>query len=145
MGFASGTVSFRRYHINGKLSAAVDQRLIDRLQEHAFGRAEHMAPDGSEVGWIAPTHLFDTHMDVEKIAARSHAVCRSGVDREDAPAPAAPAVASVDADWIQPLSDRELRSIFSGLVEGRERHGRAAWHVCRMMPALPVQASNRMR
>jgi hypothetical protein len=86
MGIASGTVSFRRYHICGKLSATVDQRLIDRLQAHTFGGAEHTAPDGREIGWIAPTHLFDTHMAAEKITAGPYIHLAMRMDNTAAPA-----------------------------------------------------------
>lgn len=68
MGFASGGVSFRRYHISGPHAKGIDE-VVDALKEHAFGKAETVSADGVETGWIAPTHLFDTQIDASKIAA----------------------------------------------------------------------------
>lgn len=86
MGIASGSVSFRRYLARGKLPGGIDQRLIDLLREHAFGEAAHVAADGSEIGWIAPTHLFDTNLDAEKVVAGPYLHLAMRLDKTAAPA-----------------------------------------------------------
>jgi hypothetical protein len=85
MGFASGRISFRRYHIAGSKLKAVSKTVLTRLREHAFGSGLSDMNDGTEYGWIAPTHLFDTNIDAEKISFGRflHVVLR--MDRLSAP------------------------------------------------------------
>ncbi len=68
MGFASGSISFRRYHVAGSHPDTVDAGLVERLLKHGFGGGRGDAADGTEYGWIAPTHLFDTLIEAEKVS-----------------------------------------------------------------------------
>ena len=68
MGFASGSISFRRYGISGRLAKNLTEKRLERLQENAFGSSREASSDGTEIGWVAPTHLFDTILTEEKIS-----------------------------------------------------------------------------
>lgn len=85
MGIASGSVSFRRYQAQGKIPKVVDQEVVELLKAHAFGTAERAVADGTEVGWIAPTHLFDTEIELEKVTADRFLRVVMRVDRTAAP------------------------------------------------------------
>ena len=51
MGFASGSVSFRRFAVVGKQPEAIDQDLLDKLAEHALKPGEFGVPEEEEYGW----------------------------------------------------------------------------------------------
>jgi hypothetical protein len=59
MGFASGSVSFRRFAVIGKGPAAIDQSLLDKLSEHALRPNELGAPEEIEYGWSGGQHVLD--------------------------------------------------------------------------------------
>ena len=85
MGFASGSVSFQRFHVLGPHPKAINESMIEKLGEHAFGSAQAVSADGIETGWIAPTHLFDTHIDESKISAGRFLHVAMRMDRTAAP------------------------------------------------------------
>ncbi len=60
MGFASGSVSFRRYAVVGKNHpATVDQAVLDKLAEHVLKPQEVGVPDEAEYGWSGGRHVLD--------------------------------------------------------------------------------------
>ena len=59
MGFASGSVSFRRFLVEGKSPKSVDQSLLDKLAEHAIKPSEIGMPDEEEYGWCGGRHVLD--------------------------------------------------------------------------------------
>ena len=85
MGFASGSVTLRRYRIVGWKSRHVDEALLDQLNAHAFGRSGFDSADFVEVGWITPIHLFDVDFAAEKIAVDRFVHLRMRVDRNSPP------------------------------------------------------------
>jgi hypothetical protein len=58
MGFASGSVSFRRFAVVGESPAAVDQALLDKLAGHALEVGEFGAEE-VEYGWGGGRHVLD--------------------------------------------------------------------------------------
>ncbi len=86
MGFESGPISFRRYVMSGWPSDGLDEARIEKLQSFAHGAVKEVSSDGTEVGWVAPTHLFDTNIELEKISFGRfvHLVLR--IDRLGVPA-----------------------------------------------------------
>ena len=85
MGFASGSISFRRYHVRGRYPRTINEKLIERPNEHAIGTAKEASSDDTEVGWIAPTHLFDTDFEVRKVTVGSFLHLAMRLDRLGAP------------------------------------------------------------
>lgn len=67
MGFASGPVTFRRFFFAGQVPDRADSGLIKSIRANAFGRASEASPDGIQIGWIAPTNLFDADISEEKV------------------------------------------------------------------------------
>jgi hypothetical protein len=59
MGFASGSVSFRRFAVIGKHPKSVDQPLLDKLSEHALRPSEMGIPEQIEYGWSGGRHVLD--------------------------------------------------------------------------------------
>lgn len=59
MGFASGSVSFRRFAVVGEHSSSIDQDLLDKLAAHALRPQEIGLPDEVEYGWSGGRHVLD--------------------------------------------------------------------------------------
>ncbi len=59
MGFATGVISFRRYHIVGSRPEELTPEWHAAIAAHAFGKHADVSTDGVEIGWIRPNHLFD--------------------------------------------------------------------------------------
>jgi hypothetical protein len=65
MGFASGSVSFRRFAVVGKAPKTVDQDMLDKLEEHALREQELGVPEEIEYGWSGGRHVFDGQFSFE--------------------------------------------------------------------------------
>jgi len=85
MGFASGGVSFRRYQISGWQKGGMDEGAVAALKALAFGSLREASADGTEVGWIAPTHLFDSEIELDKITVGRFVHLAMRLDRLGAP------------------------------------------------------------
>jgi hypothetical protein len=59
MGFASGSVSFRRFAVVGKQPKSIEQDLLDKLAEHALRPTEMGVPEEIEYGWSGGRHVLD--------------------------------------------------------------------------------------
>jgi hypothetical protein len=66
MGFASGSVSFRRFLVVGKdHPSTVDQALLDKLAEHVLKPQEIGVPEEAEYGWNGGRHVLDDHFSFD--------------------------------------------------------------------------------
>ena len=65
MGFASGSVSFRRFAVVGKGPSVPDQAVIDKLAEHALKPGEFGVPEEVEYGWSGGRHVLDATFNFE--------------------------------------------------------------------------------
>ena len=59
MGFASGSVSFKRFSVVGEQPAAIDGAVLDKLAEHALKPTEMGIPEEVEYGWSGGRHVLD--------------------------------------------------------------------------------------
>jgi hypothetical protein len=59
MGFASGSMSFRRFAVVGSGPTVPDQALLDKLAEHALKPGEFGVPEEVEYGWGGGRHVLD--------------------------------------------------------------------------------------
>src|SRR3954469_11156860 len=59
MGFASGSITFRRFAVIGQQQDAIDQALLDKLAEHALRPTEIGVPEEEEYGWSGGRHVLD--------------------------------------------------------------------------------------
>jgi hypothetical protein len=65
MAFAAGTVSFRRFRVVGKGPKAVDQSMLDKLEEHKISVGEYGVPEEEEYGWCGGRHVLDAQFSFE--------------------------------------------------------------------------------
>lgn len=65
MGFASGTVSFRRFLVVGEQPKTIDQDFLDKLAAHALKPSEFGVPEEEEYGWSGGRHVFDATFSFE--------------------------------------------------------------------------------
>src|SRR5215210_4890895 len=65
MGFASGSMSFRRFAVVGSGPAVPDQSLLDKLAEHALKPGEFGVPEEVEYGWGGGRHVLDGNFGFE--------------------------------------------------------------------------------
>jgi len=65
MGFAAGSVSFRRFAVIGEQPDQIDQDLLDKLSEHALRPGEITTPDEIEYGWSGGRHVLDGDFSFE--------------------------------------------------------------------------------
>lgn len=59
MGFASGSMSFRRFAVVGSAPTVPDQSLLDKLAENALKPGEYGVPEEVEYGWGGGRHVLD--------------------------------------------------------------------------------------
>ncbi len=65
MGFASGSVSFRRFAVVGKAPKSIDQEMLDALAGLALKPGEFGVPEEEEYGWSGGRHVFDAAFSFE--------------------------------------------------------------------------------
>lgn len=68
MGFASGSLSFRRFAVVGKkkdMPTEVSQELLDKLAEHMLKEGEFGGPEEVEYGWAGGRHIFDAQFSFD--------------------------------------------------------------------------------
>jgi hypothetical protein len=65
MGFASGSVTFRRYKILGDHPDEITDKILKRLAEFTLQVGEYGVPDEVEYGWSGGRHLFDQKFTFE--------------------------------------------------------------------------------
>src|SRR3954463_13169083 len=59
MGFAAGSLSFRRFAVVGESPAAIDQGMLDALADSALRERDLGVPDEEEYGWSGGRHVLD--------------------------------------------------------------------------------------
>lgn len=65
MGFASGSVTFRRFKVVGKHPSAIDQSILDKLHEFRLQLGEYSVPEEVEYGWCGARHILDSSFSFE--------------------------------------------------------------------------------
>ena len=69
MGFAQGSVSFKRFAVIGKakdMPKDVDQELIDKLVANTLTPSEFGGTDDTEYGWSGGRHVFDGQFSFDR-------------------------------------------------------------------------------
>ena len=66
MGFAGGSITFKRFFVNGRNVNQVDEALLDQLAARAMGKDPIQTADRTEVGWVTGEHILDTEFDFAK-------------------------------------------------------------------------------
>jgi len=68
MSFSSGTITFKRFFVNGAGVARVDEALLEQLKGRAMGTGSVRTADQTEIGWVTGEHILDTDFTFEKNA-----------------------------------------------------------------------------
>jgi hypothetical protein len=66
MGFASGSVSFKRFKVLGKHPKAIDEKVLDKLEAYILQVGEYGVPEEVEYGWSGGRHIFDQKFTFER-------------------------------------------------------------------------------
>ncbi|HXE54275.1 MAG TPA: hypothetical protein VN541_14725 [Tepidisphaeraceae bacterium] len=65
MGFASGSLSFRRFAVMGNGPSAPDEALLQKLSDNALRPGELGIPEEVEYGWSGGRHVLDAQFSFE--------------------------------------------------------------------------------
>jgi recombination associated protein RdgC len=142
MGLSSGSVSFCRYLINGAFASAVDDDLLEKVNEHAFGRHGIVTSDGIETGWIGPGHLFDSTITYEKVAVGRYLVLTLRMDRNSVPAAVLKSYlrmeeeAALEAEGRETLTKQQRRQAKDAAMLRAEKEAKAG--AFRRMASYPL-------
>ena len=143
MGFASGTVTFRRYSICGAHPDSLSEEWLSAIAARAFGRQREEQSDGVETGWIVPNHLFDVDFSSpERIEYDCFVYLAMRMDRTAPPASIVRSyqrmeeAAALEASGRDFLSRTERRLAKEAAVGRAEKEARAG--MFRRSSAYPV-------
>jgi hypothetical protein len=86
MGFAGGSMTFKRFFVSGQGPQRVDEPLLEQLAARAIGAGSVRTSDKTEIGWTTGDHILDTRFDFTKnaVADGLHAAVR--IDTHKPPA-----------------------------------------------------------
>lgn len=85
MGFAGGSVTFKRLIITGEAPRQVDEALLKQLSNQAAGTGGVRTADHTEIGWSTGDHLLDTRFDFAKNAIADGLYAAMRVDANKPP------------------------------------------------------------
>lgn len=86
MGFAGGSVTFKRFFVQGKAPQRVDEDRLEQLSARAMGRDSIQTADHTEVGWTTGDHILDTSFNFAKNALGDGLAFAMRVDSNKPPA-----------------------------------------------------------
>jgi hypothetical protein len=141
VGLATGPVSFQRFFITGPAPAELTDTLAAAIVEHGFGRLATL-PDDTQLGWVGPSHVFDTQLAAERIALGSFVHLALRVDRLRPPASVLrgyvrmaeeAALQASGREYLSKLERRKAREVAAQRAEQEARDG-----AFRRISAYPV-------
>jgi hypothetical protein len=133
MGFASGSISFRRYAVIGEARTEVVQDMLDRLVEHAFRTRELGTPDEEEYGWRGGRHVLDASFSFENNVYADALLFGLRIDANKVPGELKKAylmmeeeaaAASNPSGFISKLQKRDAKDIVRRRIDEDLRSGR---------------------
>jgi hypothetical protein len=142
MGFASGSVTFRRYKIENWKHQNIDDAFIEALMTCAFGRYQLAHDESTQIGWVTPQHVLDAEFAGEKIAAGRFAHFAMRLDRNTVPAAIKRSyfeierIAALDASGRDFLNKRELKEAREAASRRAEKEARSG--AFRRINAYPI-------
>ena len=68
MAFASGSITFKRFFVQGGSYDRVDKALLAKLAARAIGADSLRTGDQTEIGWTTAEHILDTDFDLATAA-----------------------------------------------------------------------------
>lgn len=85
MGFAGGSITFKRFIVQGDAPQRVDETLLEQLSARAMGRDSMQTADHTDIGWITGEHILDTGFGFAKNAVGDGLAFAMRVDTNKAP------------------------------------------------------------
>ncbi len=86
MGFAGGTMTFKRFFVGGESIRQVGEELVEQLSARSMSKDCVRTADKTEVGWTTGEHVLDTKFTFEKnvVADGLHMAMRVDTNRPPA-------------------------------------------------------------
>jgi hypothetical protein len=85
MAFLSGSVTFERFRVTGKVPKAFGEDQLEILQKNAIGKFPTSSEDNIHVGFLAGSHLLDTEFDFDKNVIGDSLHCAIRIDTNQVP------------------------------------------------------------
>ena len=134
MGFASGSVSFRRFAVVGAgQPKEIDQDLLDKLDTHALRPDETGTSQEVEYGWSGGRHILDASFSFEHNVFADAVSFGMRVDRNKVPSELKKAYQQLEEDaaaatnpsgFISKQQKRDMKEIVRGKIDDDLRSGR---------------------
>ena len=134
MGFASGSVSFRRFAVIGNdQPEQIDQDLLDKLAGHALRVGEVGVPEEIEYGWAGGRHILDGSFSFENNVYGDALFFALRVDTNKVPGDLKRAYTMMEEDavaatnpsgFISKMQKRDVKDVVRRKVDDDMRSGR---------------------
>jgi hypothetical protein len=133
MGFASGSISFRRFAVVGRSPDAIDQALLDKLSQFTLRPTEMGIPEEEEYGWSGGRHVLDGSFTFENNVYGDALLFGLRIDTNRVPAELRKAyqlqeeesaAAENPSGFISKLQKRDAKDVARRRVEEDLRSGR---------------------
>jgi hypothetical protein len=103
MGFASGSISFRRFAVVGtekEMPEVITQDILDRLAEHIVKPPEFGVPDEIDYGWNGGRHIYDNQFTFDRNVFNDALTFALRIDTNRVPADVKRAHEAIEEDAI---------------------------------------------
>jgi hypothetical protein len=143
MGFASGSVTFRRFAPVGKSPKEVDQELLDQLASLALRPGEVGTPEEVEYGWSGGRHVLDGNFSFDNNVYGDALLFALRIDSNKVPGELKKAYSLMEEEavaatnpsgFISKMQKREVKDSVRQKVEEDLRSGR--FRRSKMVPVL---------
>lgn len=133
MGFASGSISFRRFAVVGQAPASVDQDMLELLETHALRERDLGVPEEEEYGWSGGRHVLDASFSFENNVYADALLFGLRVDTNKVPGDLKKAYAFVEEEsvaknnpsgFISKLQKRDVKDVVRRRVDEDLRSGK---------------------
>ena len=134
MGFTSGRITFRRFYLAGQHPKSLSDEWLAAIAARAFGKQGEIFSDGTETGWIVPSHLFDVDFSTpERITLGRFVYLAMRLDRTAPPSAIvqsyrkmeeAAALRASGRDYLNRTERRLAKEAALGRAEKEAREGR---------------------
>src|SRR5580658_8395570 len=133
MSFASGSLSFRRFAVEGPAASSPDQDLIDRLSDNALRPGETGHPPEVEYGFSGGRHVLDDQFTFDKNVFADCICFALRVDTNRVPAELKRAIETIEEEavaagnpsgFISKRQKKDLKDVIRAKIEEELRSGK---------------------
>jgi hypothetical protein len=144
MGFASGSVSFRRFAVVGNdQPEQIDQDLLGKLAQHALRPSEVGVPEEAEYGWSGGRHVLDVNFSFDHNVYADALFFAIRIDSNKVPGDLKRAYAMMEEDavaatnpsgFISKMQKKDVKDLVRRKIDDEMRSGR--FRRSKMLPVL---------